>query len=355
MYVPIIKWKMGEYQALLRLDADIKKYIHPLIEIPPIGWDFEKQRLVKTMNEHLAGFGKKLRDKWGQKPAFVDLVLLDMSQRMADDKHPVEYVFEEARAYIKNTIPVTSLERDAAHQDAVKNVIGSDANGLCIRLALQDLIKGDADLHINVMAEYFGVEIQEIDIVLDLAAPNFQPLAIFVRALRSATSNIRSLIKCRSFTIAATAFPETMGSLDLGENIVSRDEWLLFHEYRSLLSKRERQPQFGDYTIAYPDVPNMDMRFVKPAASLRYTISENWLIIKGKNVRDYKFKQYIEICRSVVNSGHFDGPDYSLGDEYISDCSEGSESTGTLTTWRWVGANHHITRVVNDLANLRAL
>jgi hypothetical protein len=44
-----------------------------------------------------------------------------------------------------------------------------------------------------------------------------------------------------------------------------------------------------------------------------------------------------------------------LGDEYISDCSEGSESTGTLTTWRWVGANHHITRVVNDLANLRAL
>ena len=99
----------------------------------------------------------------------------------------------------------------------------------------------------------------------------------------------------------------------------------------------------------------MDMRIIKPAASLRYTIDDNWIVVKGKNVRDYKFKQYIEICQSVVNSGHFGGSNYSLGDEFIFDCSKGNKSTGNLTTWRWVGINHHMTKVVNDLSNPRDL
>jgi len=355
MYVPIIKWKMGEYQALLHLTEDIKKNISPLIEIPPIGWDFEKQCLVKTIDEHLSGFGKKLRDKWGQESAFVDLILLDSNARMADGKHPVEYLFDEIRVHTKNSIPVTSFERDVLYQEAVKNVIDQDSNGVCIRLSLQDMIKDDGDLRINALAKYFGVEIPEIDIVLDLAAPNFQPLEQFARALRGATSKIRNLTKCRSFTIAASSFPKSMGELSPGENTISRYEWLLFNEYRSLLSKRERKPQFGDYTVAHPKTLNMDMRLVKPAASLRYTIDDKWLVVKGKNVRDYKFKQYIEICKSVVNSGHFIGNNYSIGDEYILDCSKGNKSTGTLTTWRWVGINHHMTKIVTDLSSSRAL
>jgi hypothetical protein len=355
MYVPIIKWKMGEYQALLHLNVGIKKNICPLIEIPPIGWDFEKQRLVKTIDEHLSGFAKKLRDKWGQESVFVDLVLLGQNERMIDGKHPVEYVFDDVRSHTENAVPVTSFDRDAAHQKAVKNVIDLDANGLCIRLSLKDVIKGDVDLHLTAMAEYFGVDIPEIDIVLDLATPSFQPLEIFAKALKAATVKIRNLNKCRSFTLAATAFPESMGELRSGENIVSRDEWLLFKEYSSHLSAQERKPQFGDYTIAHPAILNMDMRLVKPAASLRYTIDDNWIVVKGKNVRDYKFKQYIEICRSVVTSGYFDGPNYSLGDEYIFGCSKGNKSTGTLSTWRWVGINHHMTKVVSDLSNSRAL
>jgi len=355
MYVPIIKWKMGEYQALLHLDAKIKKNIRPLIEIPPIGWDFEKQRLVKTIDEHLSGFGNKLQKKWGRDTAFLDLVLLDKNERMTNGTHPVEYLFDDVRDHTKTAIPVTSPDRDAAHQQAVKDVIDADANGLCIRLSLKDLIKGDADLRLNSMAEYFGVDIPEIDIVLDLAVPNFHPLESFAKALKGVTSKISNLTKCRSFTIAATAFPKSMGELSLGKNIVSRDEWLLFNAYRALLSERERKPQFGDYTIAHPDILNMDMRLIKPAASLRYTIDDNWLVLKGKNVRNYKFKQYIDICRSVVNSGHFNGFKYSLGDEYIFDCGAGNKSTGTLTTWRWVGVNHHMTKVVSDLANSRVL
>jgi len=39
--VPILKWKMGEYQALQRLSTPVKDCLTPLLEIPPVGFDFE--------------------------------------------------------------------------------------------------------------------------------------------------------------------------------------------------------------------------------------------------------------------------------------------------------------------------
>lgn len=355
MYVPMLKWKQGEYQALLRLDDEIKQHVFPFIDIPPIGWDFGKQQLMKTIDDHLKGFGKRLKNKWGSRPAFIDLVLLDQNERMSNGMHPLEFVFDEVRAHSKYIVPVTAFDRDASYQETLKKVINTDNNGLCIRLSFSDLVKGDVDLNLLSMREYFDVDMSSIDIVIDLAAPNFHPLTNFVKALRIAILKIHSINDCRTFTIAATAFPETMGGLDLGENHIDRDEWNLFNEYRSQMSDHERHPKFGDYTIAHPSVVNMDMRFVKPAASLRYTVDDGWLVVKGQNVRDYKFGQYVGICGVVVSSGQFSGPDFSLGDEYIFDCSEGNESTGTLTTWRWVGVNHHITKVVNDLASLDVL
>ena len=43
-YIPILKWKQGEYQALSELTPEIKKNIVPLFEIPPIGFDFENRK-----------------------------------------------------------------------------------------------------------------------------------------------------------------------------------------------------------------------------------------------------------------------------------------------------------------------
>ncbi len=63
-YVPILKWKRGEYQALLRLSEKAKDALTPLIEIPPVGWDFENSKLAKSIDEHLERFGQRLHQKW---------------------------------------------------------------------------------------------------------------------------------------------------------------------------------------------------------------------------------------------------------------------------------------------------
>ena len=211
MYVPILKWKQGEYQALYRLASKTKEHVMPFIEIPPIGWDFEKKQLANTIDEHLKGFGKKLHDKWSNRNSFIDLSLLGQKDRMHDGTHPVDYIFEQVRKNNASGIPVTQLNRDTQHQDAIKTVIDVDNKGFCLRLTFDDLARRNIELNINSIIEYLHTNIEDVDIVLDLAAPNFQPITTFVTVIYSVLKKVPQLSKCSTFTIAATAFPKSMG------------------------------------------------------------------------------------------------------------------------------------------------
>jgi hypothetical protein len=112
-----------------------------------------------------------------------------------------------------------------------------------------------------------------------------------------------------------------------------------------------RVPAFGDYAINHPDLLQKDMRLLKPSATIRYAIDDAWLIVKGRNVRDYKYGQYRGLAKSVLNHSSFLGTNFSRGGKYISGCANGIESTGNLSTWRWVGTNHHLEKVARDLSN----
>ena len=59
-YVPVLKWRQCEYQSLLKLTATIKEWVTPLFEIPTEQWDFENGAPAKSLDEHLAKFGKRL-------------------------------------------------------------------------------------------------------------------------------------------------------------------------------------------------------------------------------------------------------------------------------------------------------
>ena len=97
------------------------------------------------------------------------------------------------------------------------------------------------------------------------------------------------------------------------------------------------------------------MRLLKPSGTIRYAIDDAWLIMKGPNVRDYGYGQFLGHCQKVRLSPHYQGADFSVGDKYISDCADGNASTGNLSTWRWVGSNHHLEKVVRDVANFFAV
>lgn len=353
-YVPCLRWKQGEYQALQLLSGRAKEIITPLIEVAECGFDFETETLKKTIDKHLAPFAKRVESKWRRRPCFIDLKWINAADRMADGRHPVAFIFNEMRARACPAVPVTSLARDGAYQQAVAQVISRDKQGLCLRLEIAEVAKPDIKEMMDVLLNK-TVPPNECDLVLDLGAPNFVPIEGFSKAVEALIRRLPYSRRWRTFTLMGTSFPPSMAEIKASPANIPRNEWSLYKLVANNLAKAKlRIPAFGDYCINYPTILPMDMRLLKPYATIRYTTDDSWFIVKGSNVRDYRFGQYRSHCRTVVNSVNYSGPNFSAGDKYISDCAAGAESTGNLTTWRWVGTNHHLEKVAQDVANFFA-
>ena len=354
-YVPVLKWRQGEYQALLRLSSSTAQRVAPLIEVTPPEYDFEKKRVKKTMDAQLAPFAKRLKAKWGDRPAFLDTALLPATTRMADGVHPLTFLMAAAREHGGELTPVTSLDRDLAHYNAVAAAVVQDDRGVAVRVSLDDITEPDFGQKLISLLAELEVELVDADLIIDLAAKNFEPLGDLGSLLAAVLQSEPAFSATRSLVLVGTSFPISMGEVKLPEQELPRLEWRLCKLVTSELPATFRALTFGDYTIASADIPQGDMRLLKPSATVRYTIDDAWLITKGNNVRDNGFAQYRGLCGKVVDSGKAAPVGFSPGSDYVRDCHDNIEKTGTLTTWRWVGTNHHITKVVDDLANLHGI
>jgi hypothetical protein len=355
-YIPCLRWKQGEYQAVWRLPAQAKEMFMPLIEIPEIGWDFEEGRDKETIDEHLADFAlKKIYRKWGSFSCFVDLNLIGLSERMANGIHPVKYMFDDLRKVMCLAIPVTGLDRDVAYQREIRKTMIKDKRGVCLRISIEKAAKSTFVEEMDSLLSTLGIEPNNCDLILDLGTPNFEPLEGFAKAIQAIVSRIPYLKKWRTFSMFGTSFPDTMGGLKLGVNIIPRSEWQLYKRVVTNFKKANlRLPTFGDYAISHPNVLELDMRIIKPSATIRYTIDDHWYIVKGKNIRDYGRSQYRQLSKQVMDSHYFYGSAFSWGDSYIQEWGTGKRNKTSLTMWRQVGTNHHIKAVTQDIANFYA-
>ena len=349
-YVPILKWKMGEYQALQRLSERAKDGLTPLFEIPPIGFDFESGTHKKSPDEHLADFGKRLKSKWQARRCFVDLKHLPSDTRMVGGRHFVDVTFDAARTEGCSAIPVACFANDTAFLSAIRNVVQRDRRGVCFRLKFVDFNRLNLATDLETLLRPIVSDWSDVDLVIDLGT-TILPLAVFVQTI----GLVPNLNRWRTLTIAATSYPETIAQIRSPFEIVPRLEWQAYRTYVAQLGQEARIPTFGDYAVAHPDLVELDMRIIKPFAKLRYTIDDNWHIARGTSVRTDGFGQYQQMCATLVAQPYFSGRDYSAADAYIDDCSVGAVTTGNLSTWVWVSTNRHLTKVVDDLASVHGL
>lgn len=354
-YVPCLRWKQGEYQAVLELSDTAKKTLTPLIEVPEMGWDFEEEKFKKTIDGHLAPFAKRVHDKWGKSPCFIDMKLISDYRRMENGKHPTAFIFDKLQEMKCFAIPVTSIDRDEIYQKEVKNILTNNKSGsICFRITIEQAAKSTFKNSLDSLLAKLKVKASESHFVLDLVTPNFVPLDGFAKLIQVIISRFPYLTNWCTFSIIGTSFPETMGSIKKGLTVVPRYEWQLYKKLITIFIKTNlRLPSFGDYSMSHPNVLHMDMRKVKPSATIRYTIDDSWCIVKGKSFRDDP-SQYHELSRNLEESSYYCGSDFSFGDAHIKKCSEKKVNAGNLPRWRQVGMNHHIEKASRDIANFYA-
>jgi hypothetical protein len=150
-------------------------------------------------------------------------------------------------------------------------------------------------------------------------------------------------------TLIASSFPRGLSNVKADSTRrLPRGEFNLWqHVVQS--NKLARIPSFGDYGIVNPADEDFAGKTMKPSAKIRYTIEEDWLIIRGKSLRK-DLNQYHDLSEKLINEKEFLGAGFSWGDDYVSECARKIKFSRQLTQWVAVDTNHHLTFVADQIA-----
>jgi len=350
IYVPSLRWRLGEYQALSRLTGDAKSRVVPFIVVPEIEFDFEEWQPKKTIQKHVEPFPRRFKQKWDMRPAWIDVHPKIHADLMDDGKLPIAHVFDKLRVMGNNAVPVTSLDGASAMNAAVAAIVKQDGRGVGIRARIEHVMKPGCKAAIQSLMNAVGVDPPQADLVVDLGAPNYEPYDDFAGALIGAMDALGDLSAFRSYVLIGSAYPQSV-SLEKPGGDLPRHDWLFYKVFIGKLSDTARVPNYGDYTIVNPEFTPRDMRRIKSGGKVVYTAKDNWYVRKGGAFRDNPAQMH-DHCKYIVDSGKFRGADFSEGDAYIEKCANKQAKPSNQPFWKQVAISHHIMHVLEDLAKL---
>ncbi|MDR3026604.1 beta family protein [Chryseobacterium sp.] len=350
LYVPILKAKEGEFKGLEVCNQETKDKLIPLFEIVNIPWNYEEERESKTIDNHLDGIGRKIEDSINNNIFFIDSRYIDEDRTTADGIHHLTFLFNDFRAKQLKGIPVTSFKKHILYRNAVKEIYNEDKLGICLRLEVDEIPSVHLMDQINQFLEFYEITPENVDLVIDLKNITVDSKNLYYLSVTTILNNNFPYIeRWNSLILASTSFPSNLSDINANTiDSIERIEWLLYLQIKNNLVTRI--PVFGDYSIANSEITEMDPRIIQMSASVRYTHSDYWLIVRGRSTKLHGFGQYPNLCRNLIARPEYSGEEFSWADKYIYDCSNGTVGTGNATTWRKVGNNHHFEFVVSQLS-----
>ncbi|WP_213996150.1 MULTISPECIES: beta family protein [Tepidanaerobacter] len=351
-YTPILQWKRGEQKALEYLNESIKEKILPLIEIVPVPWDYDNDTPAKILDKHLENIGDSLQKSLAPNNIlFLDLNFLDENKNLQNGQNPLTYIINEAKKKALKVIPVTGLNRDSNYQNEVNNAYLTDKLGICLRIVDDDLL--DIDINVKNFLSNINIKPSDIYLMLDLkyVSPNEEKKNII--STINIINSLPYLGEWKEIILSATSFPENLSLVQSNSvEYIARSEWNIWKYIYDHKNKIKRMPWYSDYAISNPGLLEIDPRIMMMSANIRYTAEDNFVIVKGTNVKKNGWGQIHDLCKALINMKEYAGQNFSWGDEYIYQCASGSANTGNAEIWRRIGTNHHISFVVNQLSNL---
>ena len=332
-YVPVLKVKRGERKALQRVSSIHQSRITPLLEIVKLDTAFTD--LAEAVRPYSRCF-------------------IDAREIAADGQAGADEVFRRATAAGIVFTPVTGVSRTAD----ITPALAYRTNGLALRLTRAEFEQGGLAGRINPFLSAKGLTPEEIDLIVDLGGVEDFILEGIVALTDAFIAEVPDHLRWRTFTVSACAFPKSMGVVQRNsEASVERADWIAWRD--NLYGQRnslQRLPTFSDCAIQRPEgVEGFDPVKMQVSASIRYTLEEQWLLIKGQSTRSKRpGEQFPELARKLVygNLTRFYGSDHCSGCGLMKAAADGASGLGSAEAWRQLGTIHHISSVTQALASL---
>lgn len=362
-YVPVLRWKKAEQDALRALFEHEKLRLTPLFEIParrPLPRkDAPPPKRPRAKGDWLVAMATSLAGSWGTlRPGFAEVCPeITDPDPLTEIAARTEQFFSLARSRSVKLIPVVRLAFDPTRRSAIQRVATQDKNGVCIRLSRVDLGRATLDRELSELIQNLNVEPRQVDLVVDLHIVDDGGFDLLVIC-----SQIPYLRQWRTFTVVGGAFPSGLAKSSYGFNSFGRSEWRAWSE--QVQRVLPRKPAYGDYTTVHP-VPFDPNKHPTPCANIRYTTERAWMVYKGlplvakdaKPTDPSRHEQYPAIAFLVEKQEFYAGDHFCFGDQYLhtmaEKCRSGNLSNpGTPTTWLTAAINHHLTYTVLQIDKL---
>lgn len=344
-YVPILKGRAGELDALRDVQLKTRQAMTPLLEVAPKDENEAPGTVLKICRQTV----QKLSSRYLH-PIMLDGGLFDLSVDVKGGRGVVAVLADEARGAGLLAQPVLRLGDPTRAIREAREAMATDGRGMTLRLVGEDVDEDPDELDdlFDTLLDEAGVDRREVDLVLDVGAVDGD---VAVRgAARLLTSLIRdlpSIGRWRTLTIASGAFPVDLSQY--AANTVGkrpRYDAQLFDRVRG--RTLPRVPDYGDYAVAHP-VLAIGNAF-SPPPQLRYTAAEHWLVLKGRKTDPTGNAQFQRICHIIAAHPDFTGTPTGDADRRIADGSR--QGPGNGTTWRCIGTTHHLDYVALRLTTL---
>lgn len=349
IYAPILKGKLGELTGLDELSAELKPFVFPVI-VPAPCWEYDQDtRRPLTPAEHVSNFGPRLAAYWGKRPVAVDAHKLDDDQHCEGlDDHPLTALLSRARNAGATAIPVVDLGRSDRYLQAAGRIIAMDRLGAVIRLGLADLEEPDLEARLTELLSRTRCDAGEVMLLVDLSSRTFDELDELTELLIGRINTLPYLLRWQSLFLAASEFPE-LKQVKSGElKTFRRGEWLLREKLIGRSGELVRTPSYSDYAVEHPWYAPTKRGPIKPSVHLRVTTDEDTVICKAASKSGFPGMK--DVCTQITKLGGYPGENFSFGARFIARCSSGEVGCGDPKLWRAVGHNHHMTKVIRDLA-----
>jgi Beta protein len=355
LYVPILRARKGEFEALSHLSKRAGRQVLPLLDLPKI----KKPKLGKTaksVEEHLQNIALQISRAWPLKPVFLDAFAWPADAHTHEGEHILPCMQNLLEGLGSEVNPIIGYDRwdSAEYRLAAERILLPHGRHFCIRLdsdAMDDIIDTDYfEGRISAILASLGVEAKQCSVLCDLADLSHTAVVDLIQKLSNGFTEL-SRLGFINLILAGASIPDSIAlavKQPKSVGLVPRREMLL---WQSLYSDFPNLV-FGDYGVRSPRSME-DVIAPDANGKIRYTTDKQFLIARGHSMREGpKGAQHCELAAKIISSEYFVGGDFSWGDSRIVACAN-NEFPGSLTTWISIDTNHHIEAVIQEILAFR--
>lgn len=355
VYCSALRMKAGELEGVRQLAPDVADSVLPRFIVPPKKERTEAEPLLIEMAE-MPDISVALSVHWRDRPALIDVTYIIDEYGRDRLTTWLPNMFSRAWAAGVKAIPIAQLS-DLGEVEllAFRGSIPSQSPlKFAICVSSDELVGAELRTTILDTLASLGLTFADCAVVADFAGAELSDPMIAAPIIGGALETLQDIGPWRHIIFQGTHYPEVNPAKDGTAEIWPRNEWLAWREAVRFDPTTAEHMIFGDYAA---DCAKMSFSGGGAPAirHIRYTTPGAWRVQRAE--KEGKDAQRMHgVYKEIVGSGDFAGEGFSSADAFIANGAKSATAgPGNSTTWRQLNTTHHITQVVNDIAEVRGI